>query len=54
MRWLDSIMSLSKLWESVKGWEAWSATVQGVTKNGTRLNNNISKYASKLWRTNYQ
>jgi len=26
---------LSRLWESVKDWEAWSATVQGVTKNGT-------------------
>ena len=28
-------MSLSKLWEMVKGREAWHAVVQGVTKNQT-------------------
>ena len=39
MRWLNGItdsmdMSLSKLWEMVKGREAWHATIHGVTKVG--------------------
>ena len=46
-RWLDSItdltdMSWSKLWEIVKGREAWRAVVHGVAKSQTRLNNKNS------------
>ena len=44
MRQFDNIinsmdMNLSKLWDIVKDREAWSATVHGVAKSQTRLNN---------------
>ena len=47
MRWLDDItdsvdMSLSKLQEMVKDREGWRASVHGVKKSRTQLNNNNS------------
>ena len=44
MRWLDGFtdsmdMSLSRLQETVKDMEAWSAIVHGAAKGQTRLSN---------------
>ena len=42
LRWLEGInklndMSLSKLWEIVKGWETWHTAVHGIAKSQTLL-----------------
>ena len=47
MKWLNSItdsmdMNLSKLWETVENRGAWWATVHGVAKNWTQLNDSTT------------
>ena len=42
MRWLNDIidsmdLSFTKLWETVKDWEVWSAADHGVAKSQTGL-----------------
>ena len=48
-------ISLSKLWEMAKNWEAWHAAVHGVTKNWTRLSDRTTKEVSfhNRWEIEY-
>ena len=53
MRWLDSItdskdINWSRLWERVEDREAWWATVHGVAKSWTRLNDFTSLLHFKI------
>ena len=53
-RWLDSVigstdMNLSKLWERVKGMEAWHAAVHEVTKSQTWLSDWTINSTGGVW-----
>ena len=56
MRWLDGItdsvdMSSRKLWEMVKGREAWCAAVHGITESNMTEQRNNSLSSKNKWTT---
>ena len=45
-------MSMSKLREMVKDWEAWCAAIQGVTKSQIQLSDEQQQKCDLLWKKN--